>query len=73
MDPFLQEGSMAGKILCPNERCNAKLGNYDWAGIACGCKEWVIPVRDHLGLHDLFVSSTPQGFCIARAKVDETA
>jgi len=49
MDPFLQEGKLAGKILCPNERCKAKLGNYDWAGVACGCKEWVIPVGKLFG------------------------
>lgn len=35
---------MAGKILCPNEKCKAKIGNYDWAGVQCGCKEWVVPV-----------------------------
>jgi dual specificity phosphatase 12 len=65
---------MAGKILCPNERCKAKLGNYDWAGIACGCKEWVTPVRrSFIQLFmNLPVSRTSQGFCIARAKVDET-
>ncbi|KAF9517534.1 hypothetical protein BS47DRAFT_1290905 [Hydnum rufescens UP504] len=43
MDPFLQDGHMAGKITCPNERCNSKLGNYDWAGVECGCKTWVTP------------------------------
>jgi hypothetical protein len=35
---------MAGKILCPNEKCKAKIGNYDWAGVQCGCKDWVVPV-----------------------------
>jgi hypothetical protein len=35
---------MAGKILCPNEKCKAKIGNYDWAGVQCGCKEWIVPV-----------------------------
>lgn len=35
---------MAGKILCPNKKCGAKLGNYDWAGVQCSCKEWVVPV-----------------------------
>ncbi|KAJ7599078.1 hypothetical protein C8J56DRAFT_915807 [Mycena floridula] len=43
MEPFLEEGQIAGKILCPNKKCGAKLGNYDWAGVCCGCKEWVIP------------------------------
>ncbi|KAG7530702.1 hypothetical protein FFLO_04872 [Filobasidium floriforme] len=43
MEPFLENGNMAGKILCPNEKCKAKIGNYDWAGVQCGCKEWVVP------------------------------
>lgn len=44
MDPFLQSGQLSGKIICPNEKCRAKVGNYDWAGVCCGCKEWVTPV-----------------------------
>uniref|UniRef100_A0A0W0FZG5 protein-tyrosine-phosphatase n=1 Tax=Moniliophthora roreri TaxID=221103 RepID=A0A0W0FZG5_MONRR len=43
MEPFLEEGQIAGKIMCPNKKCGAKLGNYDWAGVCCGCKEWVVP------------------------------
>ncbi|KAF8174097.1 hypothetical protein BJ912DRAFT_66559 [Pholiota molesta] len=43
MDHFLSEGQLAGKIICPNKKCGAKLGNYDWAGQCCGCKEWVTP------------------------------
>ncbi|KAL0067179.1 tyrosine protein phosphatase yvh1 [Marasmius tenuissimus] len=43
MEPFLEEGQIAGKIVCPNKKCGVKLGNYDWAGVCCGCKEWVIP------------------------------
>lgn len=43
MEPMLEAGEMQGKILCPNEKCNAKIGNYDWAGVQCGCKEWVVP------------------------------
>ena len=46
MESFLEEGQLAGKIICPNKKCSAKLGNYDWAGVCCGCKEWVIPVRE---------------------------
>ena len=44
MEPFLGDGETAGKIICPNKRCGAKLGNYDWAGVRCSCKTWVIPV-----------------------------
>ncbi|KAF5357003.1 hypothetical protein D9756_006485 [Leucocoprinus leucothites] len=43
MEPFLQDGHLSGKIICPNKKCGAKLGNYDWAGVCCGCKEWVVP------------------------------
>ena len=45
MDFFLEDGQLAGKIICPNKKCGAKLGNYDWAGVCCSCKEWVVPVR----------------------------
>jgi len=44
MEPFLGDGAMAGKIICPNEKCGAKLGNFDWAGVMCSCREWVTPV-----------------------------
>ncbi|KAI0300163.1 hypothetical protein B0F90DRAFT_1725593 [Multifurca ochricompacta] len=43
MGIFLQDGQLAGKIICPNKKCGAKLGNYDWAGVCCSCKEWVVP------------------------------
>lgn len=70
MEPFLEPGEIAGKITCPNKKCGAKLGNYDWAGVKCGCKEWVVPVR----LFSILMPVTHhdcQGFCINRAKVDE--
>ncbi|KZT53101.1 DSPc-domain-containing protein [Calocera cornea HHB12733] len=40
---FLEQGEMGGAIHCPNKKCGAKLGNYDWAGVRCGCKEWIVP------------------------------
>ncbi|KAJ7269685.1 hypothetical protein C8J57DRAFT_318735 [Mycena rebaudengoi] len=43
MEAFLESGQIAGKIACPNKKCGAKLGNFDWAGMCCGCKEWVTP------------------------------
>ncbi|TFK25308.1 phosphatases II [Coprinopsis marcescibilis] len=43
MDPFLSGGELTGKIVCPNKKCNAKLGNYDWAGVPCGCTQWITP------------------------------
>lgn len=44
MEPFLANGAVQGKIVCPNEKCGVKIGNFDWAGVQCGCKEWVTPV-----------------------------
>ena len=48
MEPFLEDGEMTGKIICPNKKCRAKLGNYDWAGVRCSCKAWVVPVSGAL-------------------------
>lgn len=42
----LSSGNLSGKLLCPNAskgKCNAKLGNWDWAGMQCGCGAWVTP------------------------------
>lgn len=61
MEPFLESGDLGGKIICPNKKCGAKLGNYDWAGVCCSCKEWVTPVCNLLSR-----------FCIARAYNDLT-
>jgi len=44
MEPFLKNGNISGKIVCPNDKCGVKIGNFDWAGVQCGCKEWVTPV-----------------------------
>jgi hypothetical protein len=58
MEPFLEQGQLSGKILCPNKKCGVKLGNYDWAGVCCGCKEWVTPVScgsPHLIFRFLFL------------------
>ncbi|KAJ3501079.1 hypothetical protein NMY22_g19046 [Coprinellus aureogranulatus] len=35
--------STQGKILCPNKHCNAKIGNYTWVGMQCGCGGWAVP------------------------------
>ncbi|KAI9632039.1 uncharacterized protein MKK02DRAFT_21395 [Dioszegia hungarica] len=43
MEPVLRTGNISGKLICPNEKCGAKIGNFDWAGVQCGCKEWVTP------------------------------
>ncbi|OCF43584.1 hypothetical protein I317_02602 [Kwoniella heveanensis CBS 569] len=43
MEPVLSKGQIAGKLVCPNEKCGVKIGNFDWAGVQCGCREWVTP------------------------------
>lgn len=35
MKPQLERGEISGKILCPNTKCGAKLGNFDWSGCEC--------------------------------------
>lgn len=32
-----------GKITCPNTKCSAKLGHWNWAGVQCGCEAWITP------------------------------
>ena len=32
MQSQLETGELSGKILCPNKKCGAKLGNFDWSG-----------------------------------------
>ncbi len=44
MELVLRNGDIGGKLLCPNEKCGVKIGNFDWAGVQCGCKGWVTPV-----------------------------
>lgn len=64
MEPFLESGNMAGKITCPNKKCGAKLGNYDWAGVCCSCKEWVVPVRVAVLLFQI-----PRGLSVGRTGI----
>lgn len=75
MEPFLEEGQLAGKIICPNKKCGTKLGNYDWAGVCCSCKEWVVPVSffvsQYISVMTFLTSILVKGFCIHRSKVDE--
>lgn len=75
MEPFLGEGEMAGRIVCPNKKCGAKLGSYDWAGVRCSCRAWVVPVSGFLWYSSPFLTGyvALQGFCIHRSKVDEMA
>ncbi|KAM0752407.1 DSPc-domain-containing protein [Meredithblackwellia eburnea MCA 4105] len=43
MSPTLENGELSGRIVCPNGKCGAKLGSYDWAGLQCSCGAWVLP------------------------------
>ncbi|KDQ08630.1 hypothetical protein BOTBODRAFT_148608 [Botryobasidium botryosum FD-172 SS1] len=70
MRPFIEKGKPSGKIMCPNRKCSVKLGNFDWAGVRCGCEEWIAPwlKRGNMWVSSRFVV---QGFCLHRSKVDE--
>ncbi|KAH8168344.1 dual specificity phosphatase, catalytic domain-containing protein [Sarocladium implicatum] len=39
----LEKGQLSGRLLCPNARCGAGVGRYDWKGFKCSCGEWVTP------------------------------
>jgi hypothetical protein len=62
MESFLADGAVSGKIICPNEKCRAKLGNFDWAGVMCSCREWVIPVSDFRSPRPKLFNSLIRGF-----------
>lgn len=39
----LSKSSLSGRLLCPNPRCAAGVGRYDWKGFTCSCGEWITP------------------------------
>ncbi|KNC96191.1 uncharacterized protein SPPG_08345 [Spizellomyces punctatus DAOM BR117] len=39
----VNDGELEGKIVCPNPKCEAKLGAWSWAGAPCSCGAWVAP------------------------------
>lgn len=39
----LEKGTLNGRLLCPNARCGAGVGRYDWKGFKCSCGGWVTP------------------------------
>ncbi|SCV71802.1 BQ2448_4496 [Microbotryum intermedium] len=43
MSSTLESGALGGKIVCPNAKCGAKLGSFDWAGAQCSCGAWICP------------------------------
>jgi hypothetical protein len=74
MEPMLAAGELQGKIVCPNQKCGAKIGSYDWAGVQCGCKEWVVPVSIRAeslagrSPADRRVTHLPRGFAFLGAR-----
>lgn len=38
-----QEALDEGKIRCPNAKCQARIGSFDWCGSQCSCGTWVTP------------------------------
>ncbi|KAI0202688.1 protein-tyrosine phosphatase-like protein [Astrocystis sublimbata] len=43
MRPVLEEGTLDGRLICPNAKCGATVGRFAWQGFQCTCKEWVVP------------------------------
>jgi len=44
-DAAISKGESGGKLVCPDVRCTAKLGTFDWVGRVCkGCGEWIAPL-----------------------------
>ncbi|KAK2749583.1 tyrosine protein phosphatase yvh1 [Myotisia sp. PD_48] len=37
------EGSLSGRLTCPNSSCGANVGKFSWAGMPCSCGTWVVP------------------------------
>lgn len=43
MRPELAKAELSGRLTCPNLRCGAGVGRYDWKGFKCSCGAWVTP------------------------------
>ncbi|TQV95100.1 dual specificity phosphatase [Cordyceps javanica] len=43
MRPELEQGTINGRLNCPNDRCGAAVGRYDWKGFKCSCGAWLTP------------------------------
>jgi len=43
MRPALETGELEGRLLCPNKRCEALVGRWNWKGLKCSCGVWVTP------------------------------
>ncbi|KAF7561550.1 hypothetical protein G7046_g2591 [Stylonectria norvegica] len=43
MRSTLEKGELNGRLICPNAKCGAGVGRYDWKGFRCSCGAWIIP------------------------------
>jgi dual specificity phosphatase 12 len=50
----VQEGMVESKLQCV--KCEARLGNFNWAGMQCSCGTWVNPAFQ---LHKSRVDAAP--------------
>lgn len=43
MRTTLAQGELDGRLVCPNEKCQANIGKFAWQGLRCSCGGWVTP------------------------------
>ncbi|KAI1106338.1 dual specificity protein phosphatase 12 [Jackrogersella minutella] len=43
MRTVLEDGTLEGRLSCPNAKCGATVGRFAWQGLKCSCSEWVVP------------------------------
>ncbi|KEF61815.1 uncharacterized protein A1O9_03385 [Exophiala aquamarina CBS 119918] len=43
MKSTLAEGTLDGRLTCPNPKCGANVGKFAWQGLRCSCGGWVTP------------------------------
>lgn len=74
MNPALIDGALAGKLFCPNTKCLAKLGSFDWAGSReLDFDSALFRFIDEFGVECSCGAWVCPGFAIGVAKVDEIA
>jgi dual specificity phosphatase 12 len=62
MRPALEMGELAGRLACPNKRCEAGVGRWSWQGIRCSCGVWVTPAFSiQAGRVDLLSAAVERG------------
>lgn len=62
----LEQGSLNGRLSCPNARCGAAVGRYDWKGFKCSCTAWVTPA---FSLQKARVDESAAGTAVAGANL----